>query len=163
MLLMERRAIIDSGSRLIFGFLGPNGAGKPTTIKMLTTVLRPTKGTIGIDGVFSGIEIIWDRQFGFLKETLVAPVLRLQIVLGRTLGGATVAFDPKDDRVRDLPLDRLSATRSSLFSDCAVHGDWHRNRVGTFQFGLADDFIVLGALTLLLVAVGSYLFSRIQV
>ncbi|GEM_PF-4402649 len=91
MLLMERRAIIDSGSRQIFGFLGPNGAGKPTTIKILTTVLLPTKGTIGIDGVFFGIEIIWDRQFGFLKETLVAPVLRLQIVLGRTLGGATVA------------------------------------------------------------------------
>jgi len=42
--------------------------------------------------VFSGIEIIWDRQFGFLKETLVAPVPRIQIVLGRTLGGATVAM-----------------------------------------------------------------------
>ena len=41
--------------------------------------------------VFSGIEIIWDRQFGFLKETLVAPVPRWQIMLGRTLGGATVA------------------------------------------------------------------------
>jgi len=42
--------------------------------------------------VFSGIEIIWDRQFGFLKETLVAPVSRFQIVLGRTLGGATTAL-----------------------------------------------------------------------
>ena len=42
--------------------------------------------------VFSGIEILWDRQFGFLKETLVAPVHRIQIVLGRTLGGATVAI-----------------------------------------------------------------------
>src|ERR1700727_148930 len=42
--------------------------------------------------VFSGIEIIWDRQFGFLKETLVAPVPRLTIVLGRVLGGATVAM-----------------------------------------------------------------------
>lgn len=42
--------------------------------------------------VFGGIEIIWDRQFGFLKETLVAPVPRLAIVLGRTLGGATTAF-----------------------------------------------------------------------
>jgi len=38
--------------------------------------------------VFSGIEIIWDRQFGFLKETLVAPVSRIGIVLGRVLGGA---------------------------------------------------------------------------
>ncbi|MBU6447738.1 ABC transporter permease [Patescibacteria group bacterium] len=41
--------------------------------------------------IFTGIEIIWDRQFGFLKETLVAPVSRLQIMIGRTLGGATVA------------------------------------------------------------------------
>jgi ABC-2 type transport system permease protein len=42
--------------------------------------------------VFSGVEIIWDRQFGFLKETLVAPVSRETIMIGRTLGGATVAF-----------------------------------------------------------------------
>ncbi len=42
--------------------------------------------------VFNGIEIIWDRQFGFLKETLVAPVSRIQIMIGRTLGGATVAI-----------------------------------------------------------------------
>lgn len=41
--------------------------------------------------IFSGIEIIWDRQFGFLKETLVAPVSRLEIMIGRTLGGATIA------------------------------------------------------------------------
>jgi len=41
--------------------------------------------------LFSGIEIIWDRQFGFLKETLVAPTSRLKIMIGRTLGGATVA------------------------------------------------------------------------
>ena len=42
--------------------------------------------------VFGGIEMIWDRQFGFLKETLVAPVPRLAIVIGRTSGGATVAL-----------------------------------------------------------------------
>ena len=41
--------------------------------------------------IFSGIELIWDRQFGFLKETLVAPVSRFHIMIGRTLGGATVA------------------------------------------------------------------------
>ncbi|HVZ11798.1 MAG TPA: ABC transporter permease [Patescibacteria group bacterium] len=41
--------------------------------------------------VFTGIEVIWDRQFGFLKETMVAPVPRFMIMLGRTLGGATVA------------------------------------------------------------------------
>jgi ABC-2 type transport system permease protein len=42
-------------------------------------------------GVFTGIEMVWDKQFGFLKETFVAPVSRFYIILGRTLGGATVA------------------------------------------------------------------------
>ena len=52
-------------------------------------------GIIGMSiiftAIFSGIQMIWDRQFGFLKETLVAPVNRLAIMFGRTLGGATVA------------------------------------------------------------------------
>src|SRR6476659_6741138 len=42
--------------------------------------------------IFSGVGLFWDRQFGFLKETLVAPVPRLQIMVGRTLGGATIAM-----------------------------------------------------------------------
>lgn len=42
--------------------------------------------------MFSGIALLWDRQFGFLKETLVAPVPRIWIMIGRTLGGATVAM-----------------------------------------------------------------------
>lgn len=41
--------------------------------------------------IFSGMDLIWDKQFGFLKESLVAPVPRLNIILGQTLGGATVA------------------------------------------------------------------------
>ena len=41
--------------------------------------------------VFSGIQIIWDKQFGFLKETLVAPVTRIEIMFGQTVGGATTA------------------------------------------------------------------------
>ncbi len=47
--------------------------------------------TILFSSIFSGMGLLWDRQFGFLKETLVAPVHRLQIMAGRTLGGATVA------------------------------------------------------------------------
>lgn len=43
-------------------------------------------------GMFNGIQVIFDRQFGFLKETLVAPVPRWTIMLGRTFGGATVAL-----------------------------------------------------------------------
>ena len=52
-------------------------------------------GVIGMSilftAIFSGIEIIWDKQFGYLKETLVSPVSRTTIMLGRTLGGATTA------------------------------------------------------------------------
>lgn len=42
--------------------------------------------------VFSGLEVIWDRKFGFLKETLVAPISRTEIMFGKTLGGATIAM-----------------------------------------------------------------------
>ena len=42
--------------------------------------------------IFSGVSVIWDRQFGFLKEILVAPVSRTSIVLGKTIGGATIAL-----------------------------------------------------------------------
>src|SRR3984957_11452855 len=48
--------------------------------------------TILFTSIFTGIELIWDRQFGFLKETLVAPVPRVLIMIGRTLGGATVSL-----------------------------------------------------------------------
>jgi ABC-2 type transport system permease protein len=47
--------------------------------------------TVLFTAMFSGVAMLWDRQFGFLKETLVAPVPRVQIMIGRTLGGATVA------------------------------------------------------------------------
>jgi ABC-2 type transport system permease protein len=47
--------------------------------------------TVLFSAVFSGIELIWDRQFGFLKEVMVAPVPRIAIMIGRTLGGATVS------------------------------------------------------------------------
>jgi ABC-2 type transport system permease protein len=48
--------------------------------------------TVLFTSVFAGIQIIWDKQFGFLKETLVAPVSRLEIMLGQTFGGASTAF-----------------------------------------------------------------------
>jgi ABC-2 type transport system permease protein len=47
--------------------------------------------TILFTAIFSGIAMLFDRQFGFLKETLVAPVPRIEVMIGRTLGGATVA------------------------------------------------------------------------
>jgi ABC-2 type transport system ATP-binding protein len=63
----------------IFGFLGPNGAGKTTTIKMLTTMLKPTEGSVRVDG-FDPVrnQDAVRRRFGIvfqdpsLDETLTA-------------------------------------------------------------------------------------------
>ncbi len=78
---------------LVLGFgLGPvfKRAGNGNYLQFIAP------GIIGMSvlftSIFSGLGILWDRQFGFLKETLVAPVSRLQIMVGRTLGGATIAL-----------------------------------------------------------------------
>jgi ABC-2 type transport system permease protein len=78
---------------LVLGFgLGPvfQSSGQGSYIQFIGP------GVIGMGilftSIFSGIGLLWDRQFGFLKETLVAPVPRLQIMAGRTLGGATIAM-----------------------------------------------------------------------
>jgi ABC-2 type transport system permease protein len=178
--------------------------------------------------VFSGIEIIWDRQFGFLKETLVAPVSRLQIVLGRALGGATVAMIQgvvvfvicllagfRFHSVLLLPIalvfmfliallfTAIGTGIGSVLEDMQgfqlimnflvmplfffsnalfpVQGlpkplqfiihvnpltygvDGIRGAFSSvFVFGLGTDLVVLGVLTTILLALGSYLFSRIQ-
>lgn len=78
---------------LVLGFgLGPvfEKAGQGSYLQFVAP------GVIGMSvlftSIFSGIGLLWDRQFGFLKETLVAPVPRLHIMVGRTLGGASVAM-----------------------------------------------------------------------
>lgn len=74
-----------------FGF-GPifQRAGQGNYIQFITPGIIAM--SILFTSIFSGVEIIWDKQFGFLKETLVAPVSRVNIMIGRTLGGATVAI-----------------------------------------------------------------------
>lgn len=53
-------------------------------------------GIVGMTLLFtsmrSGISVIWDREFGFLKEILVAPISRTSIVIGKAMGGATNAL-----------------------------------------------------------------------
>lgn len=53
-------------------------------------------GVIGLSmlftSIFSAMSIIWDREFGFLKEVLVAPAPRWSVAIGKSLGGATVAL-----------------------------------------------------------------------
>jgi ABC-2 type transport system permease protein len=47
--------------------------------------------TILMSSTMNGMSLIWDKQFGFLKETLVAPVSRTSLLFGRCLGGATTS------------------------------------------------------------------------
>jgi ABC-2 type transport system permease protein len=179
--------------------------------------------------IFSGIEIIWDRQFGFLKETLVAPVTRWQIMIGRTLGGATVAvfqglvvlllsllFGFKIETFVLIPqmlifmiliallFTALGTAIASILEDMqgfqlimnflvmplfflsgalfplqGVPGvlqivasidplsygvDGLRGAItGVFHFGLSIDLLVLSLATALLIGIGTYLFSKIQI
>lgn len=48
--------------------------------------------TVLMNSVMSGLSVVWDREFGFLKEILVAPLGRSGIVMGKALGGAAVAI-----------------------------------------------------------------------
>ncbi|MHB8156515.1 MAG: ABC transporter permease [Desulfocucumaceae bacterium] len=48
--------------------------------------------TILFTSVFSAISIVWDREFGFLEEVLVAPVPRWSVAIGKALGGSTIAM-----------------------------------------------------------------------
>jgi len=179
--------------------------------------------------IFSGIEIIWDRQFGFLKETLVAPVSRLQIMVGRTLGGATVAtlqgiivfgltfivgfrlpslsllplafvfmlliallFTALGTAIASLlndmqgfqlimnflvmplfflsgalfPLDNLPGGLKIITAiDPLAYGvDGLRGTLAlASHFGIGTDLIILSVITALLLVIGSYLFSKIQI
>jgi len=211
-----------------FGF-GPiyQKAGGGNYLEFLTPGIIAM--TILFTAVFSGIEIIWDRQFGFLKETLVAPVSRFKIMLGRTLGGATVAmlqgiivffisfligFRPSSmayfplallfmfliallftalgtaiaSILEDMqgfqlimnflvmplfflsgalfPIQGLSETLKVVVSiDPLSYGvDGLRGTlVNGAHFGLLTDFALLGIMTLAILALGSYLFSKIQI
>jgi len=193
--------------------------------------LAPGIVTMGIlfNAVFSGIGIIWDRHFGFLKETLVAPVSRFEIVLGRTLGSATVAliqgsivflvclaagFRPAHPALLPLALlfmvliaimstaigtavgsvledmqgfplimnfivlplfffssalfpvpDLPGAVRLAVRLNPLSYGvDGLRGALsGGFEFGAATDFAVLSLLAAILLAIGAYLFSKIEV
>ena len=178
--------------------------------------------------IFSGIDLIWDRQFGFLKETMVAPVSRLEIMLGKTLGGATVAavqgvivfvltllvgFKPQNmlmlpaafcfvllvavlftslgiamaSSMEDMqgfqlimnflvmPIFFLSGALFPLQGlppvmeivtriDPLTYGiDGLRSAlINGGKFGIVYDFSVLAVLTLILLAVGSFLFERVE-
>jgi len=48
--------------------------------------------TVLMGSFMAGVSVVWDREFGFLKEVLVAPISRASVVVGKTLGSATLAL-----------------------------------------------------------------------
>jgi ABC-2 type transport system permease protein len=76
-----------------FGLRTVTVPGIPSNLNYLHFIVP---GIIGMgllfSSVFSGLTVISDRQFGFLKEIMVAPVSRVSIVIGRILGGSTVSL-----------------------------------------------------------------------
>ncbi len=96
----DRSRIIGSlGSPIIFIFILGVGLGSSLRFSGAAegldykTFMFP--GILGMTvlfaGVFSAVSIVWDREFGFLKEMLVAPVSSWSIALGKVLSGATIA------------------------------------------------------------------------
>ena len=110
------------------------------------------------NAVFSGIEIIWDRQFGFLKETLVAPVSRLEIVFGqdpRRRNRTAMASGAR--RVRDLPDRRISnrefaaaprGNRVYVPDRAVVHFDRHGHRFRAAGYAVEFPALIMNFLVM---------------
>ncbi len=82
--------IFGSGLSPVMGGLTQGMAPDDTGIDFVMFIFP---GIIGMNvlmgSMMSGISIVWDREFGFLKEILVAPISRTAVALGKTLGGST--------------------------------------------------------------------------
>ena len=68
------------------------GRGLPSGVDFKTFIYPGVLAmSVLFTAIFSAASIVWDREFGFLREMLVAPVSRAAIVIGKCLGGATIA------------------------------------------------------------------------
>jgi ABC-2 type transport system permease protein len=110
--------------------------------------------TILFGGMFQGVTMVWDREFGMLRAVLVAPVSRAAIVLGKTLAGASVtviqgfvaaAFAPLVDvRLGLLDAIRLSLAMMVMAVAITALGVTVGSRMRTFEgFGVISNFVVL--------------------
>jgi ABC-2 type transport system permease protein len=81
---------------LLFLGMGFNRMAVPGLGKQVNYILFLVPGILGMGLLFSstfgGLSVLWDREFGFLKEIMVAPVSRLSIVVGRIAGGTTTGL-----------------------------------------------------------------------
>jgi len=78
--------VFGAGFGARMGFLGP---GIDFTQFIFPGVIGMT---VLMSSFMAGMSVVWDREFGFLKEVLVAPVSRASVAVGKTLGSATVAL-----------------------------------------------------------------------
>jgi len=105
MWLRQMKRFIRARSRIVATIIQPifflfilgagfNRAAIPGITGPYILFLAPGIVTMAIlfSSMFAGVSVLWDKQFGFLQEVLVAPVSRLSIIIGRTLGGATTAL-----------------------------------------------------------------------
>jgi ABC-2 type transport system permease protein len=110
--------------------------------------------TILFGGMFQGVTVVWDREFGMLRAVLVAPVSRAAVALGKTLAGASVtlvqglvaaAFAP----LVNVPVDALGALRLTgamalMAVAITAMGNTVGSRMKTFEgFGVISNFVVL--------------------
>jgi ABC-2 type transport system permease protein len=81
---------------LAFLGLGFSRMAVPGVTQSVGYIKYLVPGIIGMSllfqSIFAGLSVLWDREFGFLKEIMVAPVSRVSIVLGRIAGGMTAAL-----------------------------------------------------------------------
>jgi len=78
--------VFGTGLSTRMGALGP---GVDFTKFMFPGIIGMTVLT---SSFMAGVSVVWDREFGFLKEVLVAPISRAAVAIGKTLGSATVAL-----------------------------------------------------------------------
>jgi ABC-2 type transport system permease protein len=105
--LREMKRFVRAKSRIIgmlampllflsFMGMGFSGMAIPGLSGGVSYISFLVPGIVGMGmlftSMFAGISVLWDREFGFLKEIMIAPVNRVSIVLGRIAGGATTAL-----------------------------------------------------------------------
>jgi ABC-2 type transport system permease protein len=110
--------------------------------------------TILFGGMFQGVTIVWDREFGMLREVLVAPISRIAIALGKTCGGAAVTLVQGLAAAAFAPLVgvtlsvgqgvKLLLAMAVLSLGVTALGVAVGSRMRTFEgFGVISNFVIL--------------------